>query len=67
MAKVGILAKKVIETVSWDSRGILYVHNPQKVKTINGESYTNLLERFNVELKKQSTHVSSLYEKNVMN
>lgn len=54
-AKVGLSANKVMATVFWDARGIIHIDYLQKGTTINGEYYTNLLGRFNEELKKKTT------------
>lgn len=51
-AKVSLSANKVMATVFWDARGIIHIDYLQKGKTINGEYYANLLDRFNEDLKK---------------
>ncbi|CAK1588256.1 unnamed protein product [Parnassius mnemosyne] len=53
-AKVGLSANKVIATVFWDARGIIHIDYLQKGRTINGECYANLLDRFNDNLKKKT-------------
>ena len=54
-AKVGLSANKVMATIFWDARGVIYTDYLQKVRTIDGEYYTNLLDRFNENLKKKTT------------
>ena len=52
-AKVGFSANKVMATVFWDARGVMHIDYLQKGRTIYGEYYTNLLDRFNEDLKKK--------------
>ena len=52
-AKVGLSANKVMATVFWDARGVIRIDYLQKGRTINGEYYTNLLDRVNEDLKKK--------------
>ena len=54
-AKVGLSANKVMATVFWDARDVIHVDYLQKGRTINGEYYTHLLNRFNEDLKKKTT------------
>ena len=54
-AKVGLSAIKVRTMVFWDARGIIHIDYLQKGRTINGEYYANLLDRFNDDLKKKPT------------
>ena len=56
-AKVGLSANKVMATVFWDARGVIHIDYLQKGRTINGEYYTNLLDRFNEDLKKKRPHL----------
>ena len=46
-AKVGLSANKVMASVFWDARSVIHMDDLQKGRTINGEYYTNLLDRFN--------------------
>ena len=55
--KVGLSSSKVMATVFWNARGIIYVDYLQKGRTINGKYYANLLDQFNVELKKKRLHL----------
>ena len=48
-AKVGLSANKVMATVFWDARGVIHIDYLQKGRTMNGEYYPNLLDRFNQE------------------
>ncbi|QQP57394.1 Mariner transposase, partial [Caligus rogercresseyi] len=52
-AKVGLSANKVMATVFWDARGVIHIDYLQKGRTMNGEYYTSLLDRFNEDLKKK--------------
>ena len=51
-------ANKVMATVFWDARGIIHIDYLQKGKTINGEYYPNLLDRFNEYLKRKRPHMA---------
>ena len=42
----------VMATVFWNARSIVHIDYLQKGRTINGEYYANLLDRFNEDLKK---------------
>ena len=57
-AKVGLSANKVMATVFWDARGIIFIDYLQKGKTVNGEYYANLLSQFDEELKKKRPHLA---------
>jgi histone-lysine N-methyltransferase SETMAR len=57
-AKVGLSANKVMATVFWDARGIIHIDYLQKGRTINGEYYANLLDRFDDDLKKNRPHLA---------
>ena len=57
-AKVGLSANKVMATVFWDACGVIHIDYLQKRRTINGEYYTNLLERFKKDLKKKRAHLA---------
>ena len=56
--KVGLSANKVMATVFWDVSGVIHIDYLQKGRTINGEYYTNLLDRFNEDLKKKRPHLA---------
>ena len=56
--KMGLSANKVMSTVFWDARGVIHIDYLQKGRTINGEYYTNLLDRFNEDLKKKLPHLT---------
>ena len=49
---MGLSANKVMATVFWDARSVIHIDYVQKGRAINGEHYTNLLDRFNEDLKK---------------
>ncbi|XP_033229681.1 uncharacterized protein LOC117181226 [Belonocnema kinseyi] len=51
-AKVGLSANKVMPTVFWKARGIIHIDYLQKGKTINGQYFSELLDRFDTYLKK---------------
>ena len=57
-AKLGLPANKVMATVFWDARGVMHIDYLQKGRTINGEYYTNLLGRFNEDLKKKRPNLA---------
>ena len=57
-AKVGLSANKVMATVFWDTRGVIHINYLQKGRTITDKYYTNLLERFNEDLKKTRPHLA---------
>ena len=57
-AKVGLSANKVMATVFWDARGVIHIDGLQKGRTVNGEYYTNLLDRFNEHLKKKRPNLA---------
>jgi len=52
-AKVGLSANKVMATVFWDACGVIHIDYLQKGKTITGEYYSDLLDRFDIELKQK--------------
>ncbi|QQP40773.1 Putative mariner transposase [Caligus rogercresseyi] len=57
-AKVGLSANEVMATVFWDARGVIHIDYLQKGRTMNGEYYTSLLDRFNEDLKKKRPHLA---------
>lgn len=56
-------AGKVGATVFWDSQGIIHIDYLEKGKTITGVYYAELLERFNVELKKKRPRLAMAKKK----
>lgn len=56
-AKAVLSANKVMATVFWDVRGIIHIDYLQKGKTINGQYYADLLERFDDDLRKKRPHL----------
>lgn len=57
-AKVGLSANKVMATVFWDVRGVIHIDYLEKGKTITGEYYAELLERFDTDLKNKRPHLA---------
>lgn len=57
-AKAVLSANKVMATVFWDARGIIHIDYLQKGRTVNGEYYCNLLDRFNDVLKEKRPHLA---------
>ena len=57
-AKTVPSAGKVMATIFWDSHGIILINYLQKGKTITGEYYVSLLDRFDVILKKKQPHLA---------
>ena len=55
---MSLSANKVMATVFWDTRGVIHINYLQKGRTINGEYYTNLLDRFNEDLKTKRPHLA---------
>lgn len=43
-------------TVFWDVRSVIHIDYLEKDKTITGEFYSKLLERFDVDLKQKRSH-----------
>ncbi|GBP75472.1 Histone-lysine N-methyltransferase SETMAR [Eumeta japonica] len=52
-AKQSLSANKVMATVFWDARGVIHIDYLEKGKTITGEYYSKLLDRFDVDLKQK--------------
>lgn len=50
-------AGKVMATVFWDVRGIIYIDYLAKGKTITGEYYSSLLSRLSYEIKAKRPHL----------
>ncbi|GBM23466.1 hypothetical protein AVEN_181581-1 [Araneus ventricosus] len=48
---------KVMATVFWDARGIIYFDYLAKGQTINGEYYASLLHRLSEQIKKKHPHL----------
>ena len=57
-AKTVPSAGKVMATIFWDSDGIILNDYLQKGKTITGEYYASLLDRFDAILKKKRPHLA---------
>jgi histone-lysine N-methyltransferase SETMAR len=55
-AKTVLSAGKVMATVFWDKRGIIYIDYLPPKRTINGEYYAAELDRFNEALKEKRPH-----------
>ncbi|GBP00756.1 Histone-lysine N-methyltransferase SETMAR [Eumeta japonica] len=51
-AKQSLSANKVMATVFWDARGVIHIDYLEKGKTITGEYYSKLLDRFAVDFSK---------------
>jgi len=51
-------AGKIMATVFWDSRGIIFTDYLEKRRTITGQYYADLLDRFDAELKKKWPHLA---------
>ncbi|XP_014486228.1 PREDICTED: uncharacterized protein LOC106750413 [Dinoponera quadriceps] len=51
-------AGKVMATVFWDTQGVTFIDYLEKGKTMTGQYYADLLERFDVELKKKRLHLA---------
>jgi len=52
-AKTVLSAGKAMATVFWESQAVIYIDYQEKVKTITGLYYAELLGRFNAELLKK--------------
>ena len=48
---------KVMATVFWDARGIIYIDYMRKGQTITGAYYASLLHRLSQEIKKKLPHL----------
>jgi len=57
-AKMVPFARKIMATVFWDSRGIIFTDYLEKRRTITGQYYADLLDRFDAELKKKMASFS---------
>ncbi|GBP32815.1 Histone-lysine N-methyltransferase SETMAR [Eumeta japonica] len=57
-AKQSLSANKVMATVFWDARGVIHIDYLEKGKTITGEYYSKLLDRFDVDLKQKRPHLA---------
>lgn len=51
-------AGKVMATIFWDSKGIILIDYLEKGKTITGQYYSELLDRFDGTLKEKRPHLS---------
>ena len=56
--KTVLSAGKVMNTIFWDSHGIILINYLQKGKAITGEYYASLLDRFDAILKEKRPHLS---------
>ena len=56
-AKAVPSAGKVMASVFWDARGIIFIDHLQKGKTINSKYYANLLQRLSNENKEKWLHL----------
>ena len=56
-AKTVPSAGKVMATIFWDSHGIILIDYLQKEKTVTGEYYASLLDRFDAILKEKRPHL----------
>ena len=57
-AKTVPSAGKIMATVFWDSRGIIFTDYLEKGRTITGQYYADLLDRFDAELKRKRPHLA---------
>ena len=53
-------AGKVMATVFWDARGIIYTDYLEKGQTITGAYYASLLHRFSEEIKKKLPYLKKI-------
>lgn len=56
-AKTVSSAGKVMATVFWDSRGVIFVDYLEKGKTITGTYYSSLLDKLKAEISKKRPHL----------
>ena len=56
-AKMVKSADKVMATVFWDTRGIIYIDYLEKGQTITRDYYASLLHRLSEEIKKKPPHL----------
>lgn len=57
-AKTILSANKVMATVFWDAKGIIFIDYLEKGKTINGQYYAELLQRLKDEVKNKRPHLA---------
>ncbi|KMQ82022.1 mariner transposase, partial [Lasius niger] len=57
-AKTVPSAGKVMATIFWDSRDIIFIDYLEKGKTITGQYYASLLDRFHAELMEKRPHLA---------
>ena len=50
-------ACKVMASVFWDARGILFIDCLEKGETVNNDYYMALLDRLSTEIKKKRLHM----------
>ncbi|XP_037931663.1 histone-lysine N-methyltransferase SETMAR-like [Teleopsis dalmanni] len=56
--KQSLSANKVMATVFWDASGVIHIDYLEKGKTITGEYYSKLLNRFDFHLKQKRPHLA---------
>ncbi|CAK9809282.1 hypothetical protein ANTQUA_LOCUS5971 [Anthophora quadrimaculata] len=56
-AKAVLSAGKVMATVFWDSRGVIFIDYLQKGKTITRAYYASLLDRLEAEIAEKRPHL----------
>jgi len=57
-AKTILSANKIMATVFWDARGIIYIDYLEKGKTITGQYYAELLQRLKHEVQIKRPHLA---------
>ena len=57
-AKTVTSASNVRATVFWDARGIFFIYNLQKGKTVSGKYYATLRQRLQQEIKAKRSHLA---------
>lgn len=57
-AKSILSANKVMASVFWDAKGIIFIDYLEKGKSITGEYYANLLQHLSDEIKKKRPHLA---------
>ena len=53
---------KVMSTVFWDARGIIYTDYLEKRQTKTGTYYASLLYRLSAEMKKERPHLKKIFD-----
>lgn len=57
-AKSVLSANKVMASVFWDAKGIIFIDYLEKGRSITGEYYASLLQRLSDEIKKKRPHLA---------